>query len=47
MKIATEPSKLLLTIDVGERTLAMAQCVVHQVTQVLVHNQATFLGMIR
>ena len=24
-------SKLLLTIDVGERTLAMAQCVVHQV----------------
>jgi IS1 family transposase len=28
-------SKLLLTIDVGERTLAMAQCVVHQVAQVL------------
>jgi hypothetical protein len=28
-------SKLLLSIDVGERTLAMAQGVVHQVTQVL------------
>jgi IS1 family transposase len=28
-------SKLLLTIDVGDRTLAMAQCVVHQVVQVL------------
>jgi IS1 family transposase len=28
-------SKLLLTIDVGERTLAMAQCVVHQMAQVL------------
>jgi IS1 family transposase len=28
-------SKLLLTIDVGERTLAMAQRVVHQVVQVL------------
>ena len=28
-------SKLLLTIDVGERTLAMAQRVVHQVAQVL------------
>jgi hypothetical protein len=28
-------SKLLLTIDVGERTLAMAQCVVHQVAQML------------
>jgi transposase-like protein len=28
-------SKLLLTIDVGERTLTMAQAVVHQVTQVL------------
>src|SRR5207253_985224 len=26
-------SKLLLAIDVGERTLAMAQCVVHQVGQ--------------
>jgi len=26
---------LLLTIDVGDRTLAMAQCVVHQVVQVL------------
>jgi len=33
---ALEPqSKLLLTIDVGPRTLAMAQCVVHQITQVL------------
>jgi IS1 family transposase len=29
-------TKLLLTIDVGERTLAMAQRVVHQVAQVLV-----------
>src|SRR5262249_14847470 len=28
-------SKLLLTIDVGDRTLAMAQRVVHQVAQVL------------
>src|SRR6266571_6521197 len=28
-------SKLLLTIDVGERTLTMAQAVVHQVAQVL------------
>jgi hypothetical protein len=28
-------SKLLLTIDVGDRTLAMAQCVVHHVTQVV------------
>jgi hypothetical protein len=27
-------TKLLLSIDVGERTLAMAQCVVHQVVQV-------------
>jgi hypothetical protein len=27
--------KLILTVDVGERTLAMAQCLVHQVTQVL------------
>src|SRR5712691_3854760 len=27
--------KLLLAIDVGERTLAMAQCVVHQVVQVV------------
>jgi hypothetical protein len=26
-------SKLLLTVDVGERTLAMAQCVIHQVAQ--------------
>ena len=26
-------SKLLLTCDVGERTLAMAPCVVHQVAQ--------------
>src|SRR5207253_1844507 len=29
-------SKLLLVVDVGNRTLAMAQRVVHQVTQVLV-----------
>jgi IS1 family transposase len=28
-------SKLLLVIDIGTRTLAMAQCVVHQVAQVL------------
>jgi IS1 family transposase len=28
-------TKLLLTLDVGDRTLAMAQCVVHQVVQVL------------
>ena len=28
-------SKLLLAMDVGERTLAMAQCVVHHVVQVL------------
>jgi IS1 family transposase len=28
-------SKLLVVIDVGSRTLAMAQCVVHQVTRVL------------
>ena len=28
-------SKLLVVIDVGERTLAMAQHVVHQVVQVL------------
>jgi hypothetical protein len=29
-------SKLLLAIDVGDRTLANAPCVVHQVVQVLV-----------
>jgi hypothetical protein len=28
-------SKLLLTVDVGERTLAMAQCMVHQVALLL------------
>jgi hypothetical protein len=34
--VALDPeSKLLLAIDVGNRTLAMAQCVVHQVAQVL------------
>jgi hypothetical protein len=34
--VAMDPeSKLLLAIDVGERTLAMAQCVVHQVAQVI------------
>jgi hypothetical protein len=27
--------KLILSVDVGDRTLAMAQCLVHQVTQVL------------
>jgi transposase-like protein len=32
--VAMDPvSKLLLTVDVGERTLAMAQRLVHQVTQ--------------
>jgi len=35
-KFATELSKLLLAIDVGERTLAMAQRLVHQVVQVVV-----------
>jgi IS1 family transposase len=34
--VAIDPlTKLLLSIDVGERTLAMAQCVVHQVVQVV------------
>ena len=34
--VAIDPvTKLLLTIDVGDRTLAMAQSVVHQVVQVL------------
>jgi IS1 family transposase len=34
--VAIDPvTKLLLTIDVGTRTLAMAQCVVHQVAHVL------------
>ena len=34
--VAIDPvTKLLLTIDVGERTVAMAQCVVHQVTRLL------------
>ncbi len=34
--VAIDPvTKLLLTIDVGPRTLAMAQCVVHQVTSLL------------
>ena len=34
--VAMDPeSKLLLAIDVGERTLAMAQRVVHQVAQVV------------
>src|SRR5215470_1214144 len=34
--VAMDPeSKLLLAIDVGHRTLAMAQCVVHHVAQVL------------
>jgi hypothetical protein len=34
--VALDPvRKLLLTIDVGDRTLAMAQGVVHQVAQVL------------
>jgi hypothetical protein len=35
--VASDPvTKLLLTIDVGDRTLAMAQCVFHQVARVLV-----------
>ena len=34
--VAMDPvSKLILTVDVGERTLAMAQRLVHQLTQVL------------
>jgi IS1 family transposase/transposase-like protein len=34
--VAIDPvTKLLLTVDVGERTLAMAQRLVHQITQVL------------
>jgi len=34
--VAMDPeSKLLLVLDVGDRTLGMAQCVVHQVVQVL------------
>jgi len=34
--VAVDPeSKLLLALDVGERTLAMAQCIVHHVAQVL------------
>jgi IS1 family transposase len=34
--VAMDPvSKLIMTTDVGERTLAMAQRFVHQVTQVL------------
>jgi len=34
--VAMDPeSKLLLVLDVGDRTLAMAQCFVHHVTQVL------------
>jgi IS1 family transposase len=34
--VAMDPaSKLLLTVDVGDRSLAMAQCMVHQVAQIL------------
>jgi len=37
--VAMDPaSKLILTIAVGDRTLALAQCVVHQVVQVLAPN---------
>src|SRR5437879_12757863 len=36
-------SKLLLAIDVGDRTLAMAQRVVHQVVQVLAPDCAPLL----
>jgi hypothetical protein len=36
VRVALDPvTKLVLTIDVGERTLAIAQCVVHQLVQVL------------
>jgi transposase-like protein/IS1 family transposase len=39
--VAMDPeSKLLLALDVGDRTLAMAQLVVHHVTQVLAPNCA-------
>src|SRR5215813_5893939 len=42
--VAMDPeSKLLLAIDVGDRTLAMAQRVVHQVTQVLAPDCAPLL----
>jgi IS1 family transposase len=37
--VALEPvTKLLLAIEVGERTLALAQCLLHQVAQVLAPN---------
>ena len=36
MGVALDPvSKVLLTIIVGDRTLAMTQCIIHQVVQVL------------
>jgi IS1 family transposase len=39
--VAMDPeSKLLLALDVGNRTLAMAQCVVHHVAQILAPNCA-------
>src|SRR5262252_6491295 len=39
--VAMDPeSKLLLALDVGERTLAMAQRVVHQVAQIMAHDCA-------
>jgi len=42
--VAMEPvSKLILTFDVGERPLAMAQRLVHQVTQVLASDGAPLL----
>jgi IS1 family transposase len=42
--VAMDPeSKLLLTVDVGDRTLAMAQRVVHQVAQVLAPDCAPLL----
>jgi hypothetical protein len=40
-------SKLLLTIDVGERTLAMAQCVVHQVALLLASDGVPLYGWIQ
>jgi hypothetical protein len=44
--IAIDPvTKLLLTITVGDRTLAMAQCVVHHVTQVLAPDCVPLFGV--
>ena len=41
--VAMDPvNKLILTVDVGERTLSMAQRLVHQVTQVLAPHSTPF-----